>query len=207
MNRPHQLSKTIAAIVFSALCLTWVGSPVMASVPLGAPKKGAGEKKDMFGCLQANDYYVANLAAYQADPSQGKDSKSIPEPECMDLARTGPTQISVDLLDRDVRHKETWLRISRSDGQIILESPKTIAKTGVISTQANFGSPGQYELKVLVADPDLRTDPEASALKIPLTVAIPPTQVPPKGGLSSFFVLTAVVVAGAALYLPRLIRA
>ena len=207
MNRPHPFTKTIAAIVFSALCLTWVCSPVMASVPLGAPKKGAGGKKDMFGCLHANDYYAANLATYQADPSQGKDSKIIPQPECIDLARTGPTQISVDLLDRDVRHKETWLRISRSDGQIILESPKTMAKTGVLSTQANFGSPGQYELKVLVDDPDLRTDPEASALKIPLTIAIPPTQVPPKGGLSSFFVLTAVLVAGAAFYLPRLIRA
>ena len=44
-----------------------------ASVPLGGNRKGNGGNYDMYGCMQSNDYYVVNFAAYQLPPGQAKD--------------------------------------------------------------------------------------------------------------------------------------
>ena len=95
----------------------------------------------MYGCMHSNDYYVVNFAAYQLDPNQAKNDKTLPAAECVDMPFAGKTQISVDLLDRDVRRKQTALKIVRSDGQTIAETPMTISKQGVISTTVDFPAP------------------------------------------------------------------
>lgn len=198
--------KTLASslLAFSALFLFQVDAE--SSVPLGAPKKAAGGKRDMFGCLQSNDYYVANFAAYQIDLQKLKETKRLPEAECVDLPQTGPTQISVDMLDRDVRHKEVSLRVVRGDGQVIAESPPTLAKQGVLTVQVDFKSPGKYEVRVLVKDRDLNIPPETSALLIPLSVALPPDIPAPKGGLAVFFLSIGALAGGVAWLLPRLLK-
>jgi hypothetical protein len=198
--------KTFAAALLALSALLLFQGEAASSVPLGAPKKAAGGKHDLFGCLQSNDYYVANFAAYQADPQKLKETKTLPEVECVDLPLTGPTQISVDMLDRDVRHKEASLRVVRSDGQVIAETPMAVAKQGVLTVQTDFKTLGKYEVQVLVMDTDFNIPPEAAALRIPLSVALPPDIPAPKGGLAVFFVSIGALVLGLALFLPRLLK-
>lgn len=195
---------TTSLLAFLALFIFQMNAE--SSVPLGAPKKAAGGKRDMFGCLQSNDYYVANFAAYQTDPQKLKETKTLPEAECVDLPLTGLTQISVDMLDRDVRHKEVALRVLRSDGQVVAETQPAVAKQGVLSVSADFKAPGKYELVVLVNDKDLNMPPEASALRIPLSVAVPPDIPAPKGGLAVFFVSIGLLVGGLAWFVPRMLK-
>jgi hypothetical protein len=104
-------------LIFS-LVLVLMGQ-AFASVPLGGNRKGVGGSYDMYGCMQSNDYYVVNFAAYQVNPNQANDSRSLPEAECIDLPTTGKTQIAIDLLDLDVRKKPVALKILREDGQPI----------------------------------------------------------------------------------------
>jgi hypothetical protein len=140
-----------------------------ASVPL-APRVGAGGKMDMFGCMQSNDFYIANFAAYPI--SQQKDNKTPIIPQCQDLPQIGTTQISLDLLDRDVRRKPVWLKVFDSHNTLIAETQPDIKKQGVITIPVNFPHQGHYEVVLYVEDADLNIAPEISALHIPLAVAV-----------------------------------
>jgi hypothetical protein len=188
------------------LSLLMLSSWCSASVPLGAPRKASSGKKDMFGCIQTNEYYIANFAAYQVDPAKLKETRRPPEPECVDLPRTGVTQISVDMLDRDVRRKQVALKVLRADGQVIVETPLTLAKQGVLSAQADFKAPGHYEVVVSVVDDDLHVAPEVSALHIPLSVGLAIDQPAPKGAMATFFIAAAIGILGLGWGLPRLLR-
>lgn len=181
-------------------------SLAFASVPLGAPRKAPGGKLDLFGCVQSNEYYIVNFAAYQTDPNRAKDDRSILAAECVDLPRIGPTQITLDLLDRDVRRKQVSIKVLRNDGQAILETPMSGVKQGVVSTTVDFRSPGLYEVVLSVNDTDLNVRPEVSALHIPLAVAVARELPPPKNGLSFLFVALAAVALMLAWLLPRFLR-
>ncbi|WP_347987666.1 hypothetical protein [Methylomonas sp. AM2-LC] len=190
-------------LIFTLLFIT-IGQ-AGASVPLGGNRKGNGGSYDMYGCMQSNDYYVVNFAAYQLDPSQAKDSKSLPVAECIDLPMTGKTQISIDLLDLDVRKKPVALKILREDGQTVAELPMAIVKQGVLSTTVDFKTSGKYLAVLTVDDTDLHTLPEVSALHIPLTVAL---VTEPSGGQNSLLILfiIGIIVAGSAYFVPRLLK-
>ena len=108
--------KTFRAYLIFTLLFASIGQ-AGASVPLGGNRKGNGGSYDLYGCMQSNDYYVVNFAAYQLDPSQAKDSKTLPQAECIDLPMTGKTQISIDILDLDVRKKPVALKILREEGK------------------------------------------------------------------------------------------
>ncbi|CAD6877040.1 hypothetical protein [Methylomonas fluvii] len=177
-----------------------------ASVPLGGNRKGVGGAFDMYGCMQSNNYYVVNFAAYQFDPSQTKDSKTLPTAECIDIPSVGKTQITLDLLDRDVRKKPVALKILREDGATLAELPMAVAKQGVVSVGVDFKSPGKYQATLLVNDTDLHTDPEISALHIPLTVALVVEQPATEKPLWIFFIVIGILVAALAYFLPRLLR-
>ncbi len=101
--------KTTRFFLMLTLLLSALGQ-ADASVPLGGNRKGAGGSYDMYGCMQSNDYYVVNFAAYQLGPNQAAGSKNLPEAECVDLPATGKTQVSIDLLDLDVRKKPVALK-------------------------------------------------------------------------------------------------
>lgn len=179
-----------------------------ASVPLGGNRKGAGGSYDMYGCMLTNDYYVVNFAAYQFDPSRNQGGKQpLPEAECVDLPMAGKTQISIDLLDLDVRKKPVALKILREDGQTVAEIPMAIAKQGVLSTAVDFKTPGKYQAVLYVDDTDLHTPLDVSALHIPLTVGMVSEQSP--GGTGSLLILLAItgaVIAASAYYVPRLLK-
>ncbi|CAD6880975.1 hypothetical protein [Methylomonas albis] len=178
-----------------------------ASVPLGGNRKGVGGAFDMYGCMQSNDYYVVNFAAYQFDPTQAKDTKTLPTAECIDIPLVGKTQLTLDLLDRDVRKKQVALKILREDGQTIAALPMAVAKQGVISVSVDFKTPGKYQAVLTVMDTDLNMAPEISALQIPLTVALVVEQSASEKPLWIFFLVIGLLVAGLAYFLPRLLTA
>lgn len=179
-----------------------------ASVPLGGNRKGADGSYDLYGCMLSNDYYVVNFAAYQLDPNQARDDKSIPQAECVDLPRLGKTQIAVDLLDLDVRKKPVGLKILREDGQVITEVPMAVVKQGVLTASVDFKTAGKYQAVLLVEDADLHTPVEISALHMPLTVAmaVAPSTAGNGKGLGVVFGVLGLCLALAAYYVPRLLK-
>ena len=189
----------------SMMLLITIGS-VNASVPLGGNRKGVGGSYDMYGCMQSNDYYVVNFAAYQTPSVAASDNKSLPVAECIDLPATGKTQIAIDLLDLDVRKKPVALKILHEDGQTMAEIPMAIVKNGVISTTIDFKTAGRYQAILLVDDKDLHTPLDVSALHIPLTVALVTEQ--SAGGNSLWVLLIALglLVVGAAYFVPRWLK-
>ncbi len=189
------------------LLLLWsISWQSIASVPLGGNRKGVGGTYDMYGCMHANDYYVVNFAAYQFDPTKEKDAKSLPVAECVDIPAIGKTQITLDLLDRDVRKKQVGLKILRENGQIMVDLPMAVQKQGVISTAVDFEVAGKYQAVLFVNDTDLNTPPEVSALHIPLTVALVTEENQSQGGVLVLLLIIAIFIAAAAYFLPRFLK-
>lgn len=192
---------------FSALMLLLaITSETSASVPLGGNRKGAGGSYDLYGCMLSNDYYVVNFAAYQFDSNQTKNGKNLPQAECVDLPAAGKTQISIDLLDLDVRKKPVGLKILRQDGQTITELPMAVAKQGVLTTTVDFKAAGKYLAVLTVDDTDLHTPPNVSALQIPLTVGLAGEQVVSGEAIWGLLAAIGALIAAAAYYLPRLLK-
>jgi hypothetical protein len=163
---------------------------VFASVPL-APRTGVGGKIDMFGCMQTNDFYIANFAVYPI--SQMKDKKTTIAGLCEDLPYLGNAQITIDLLDRDVRRKPVWLKVFDSKKNLIAQTEPKIEKQGVLTTTVNFEKQGKYDVVLYVEDADLNTAPETSALHIPLVVAMTVAGEPQSAG--GFLKVALIVVA------------
>jgi len=153
------------------LSLLMVSSIATASVPL-AKRTGAGGKMDMYGCMQSNDYYIANFAAYQGDLQQPKNESALLTALCEELPAVGSTQISIDLLDRDVRRKPVTIKVLDSNAKVILETPPTVPKQGVLTANVNFPVPGHYQVVLYIDDNELKVAPDIGALHIPLTVAL-----------------------------------
>lgn len=195
-------------VVFRVLLpMLLLPSLTLASVPLGAPKKAAGGKADLYGCMQSNDYYIANFAAYQLDVNRAENDRTIPEPECVDLPRIGKTQIAVDMLDRDVRRKPVAMKITAADGRVLAETPMAEPKQGVLSTEVNFPTPGHYQIALYINDTDLNLPLETGALRIPLAVAVAPQDKPaPQGGLTFLFVGLGLFIAAVGWLTPRLLK-
>ena len=101
---------------------------VFASVPL-APRTGVGGKIDMYGCMQTNDFYIANFAVYPI--SQMKDKKTSIAGLCEDLPYLGNAQITIDLLDRDVRRKPVWIKVFDSKKNLIAQTQPKVEKQAV----------------------------------------------------------------------------
>jgi hypothetical protein len=192
--------------LFAFVLLLAVIAQSHASVPLGNNRKGVGGSYDMYGCMHTNDYYVVNFAAYQLGANQGLDPKNLPAAECTDLPNTGKTQISIDLLDLDVRKKPVALKILREDGQTVAELPMAVAKQGVLSLTVDFKTAGKYQAVISVDDTDLHTPLDVSALHIPLTVALVTEQSGGNHGLMILFILFGIIVAAVAYFLPRLLN-
>lgn len=191
---------------FTLLLLLLLNQIAFASVPL-APRMGADGKMDMFGCMQSNDYYIANFAVYPITQQQ-TDGKKIIVPYCQDLPFVGNSQLSLDLLDRDVRRKNVWLKVFDKQQNLVAQTEPTIAKQGVITTAVNFPHQGQYDVVLYVEDNDLHSNLDNSALHIPLKVAMPATGEPASGG---DFLKVIIGISGLALLLgfllPRYLKA
>jgi len=196
------LFRTLSAASLALMIL----AQAQASVPLGGNRKGVGGSYDLYGCMYSNDYYVVNFAAYQLDPNLAKDNKSLPEAECTDIPTTGNTQISIDLLDLDVRKKPVALKILSEDGTTIAHLPMAVFKQGVLSVTANLQVAGKYQAVLSVDDTDLGLPLETTALHIPLTVALVTEQSGGKKGLTIVFVSLGILIAVLAYWLPRFLK-
>ncbi|MGY6217405.1 hypothetical protein ACW73L_19800 [Methylolobus aquaticus] len=182
-------------------------SSVYASVPL-PPRVGPdGKKADMFGCMQSNDYYVVNFAAYQMDPQSPPNDRRPPVAYCLEIPRAGPTRVTLDLLDRDVRRKAVALTILDGAGKRVLSMPMGEARSGVVSADVDFPGPGLYDLVLYVDDTDLRIAPDVGALHMPLRVAMPTP--PPAASIGRVVTVVGVVgllAFGLGVLVPRLLK-
>ncbi|MEY2701064.1 MAG: hypothetical protein RIQ52_1819 [Pseudomonadota bacterium] len=202
MNRPFL---SIAAIALST-CLLCTSHEAPASVPL-APRQGPGGKMDMYGCMQSNDYYVANFAAFQMPPVAPGEARQPPTAQCLEIARTGNTQITLDLLDRDVRNQPVVIRVLDQKGKVLSETAPTVVKQGVTGLSVDFPTPGHYETVLYVQHSELNIPQEVSALHIPLLVATAPAVTPVAASqFGKFVLLTALAVLAMGFALPRLLR-
>lgn len=192
--------------IFTASALLLNVTAASASIPLGGVRKSTDGKYDLYGCMQTNDYYVANFAAFQTQPGKPVDPKKMPPPECVNLPALGTTLISVDLLDRDVRHKEVSMKITGDKGNILLETPPIMAKQGVITGTVDFKTKGNYTVVLTVNDTDLHTPSEISALRIPITVAMDVVEPASKTAMISFFGFMAALIIMSAIFIPRFLK-
>jgi hypothetical protein len=191
--------KTLVTLILLVLYL----SQAFASIPLGTARKTASGTVSMVGCLQANDYYVVNFAAY---PVEATKAKKLPVPECVNLPDAGNTLITLDLLDRDVRRKQVAVKELAKNGQLVAETPFSVSKQGVVSTQVNFDKAGKYEIILFVNDSDLNIDKTLSALHIPLTVAMPGEEPAARNTMAGFFIVLFLIISGLAVLVPRFLR-
>jgi hypothetical protein len=199
----NPITKT-AGILMGLLLL--VSDIASASVPL-APRKNAIGKMDMFGCMQSNAFYIVNFASYQTDPQTPGAKQASTSVFCQNLPASGPTQLTVDLLDRDVRHKPVWIKVFNADKQPLFETPKVVAKQGVITATLDFPIPAIYDLVVYVDDNDLNIAPDIGALHIPLYAGVSPPEQPTSGlPVIAFLVITAIAVIVLGWYLPRKLK-
>lgn len=193
------MNKTMMTFLLIVLTL----SQAFASVPLNSARKSATGKIDMYGCMHANDYYIVNFAAY---PVSASTSAKPAEAECVNLPATGKASVTLDLLDRDLRHKEVHMKIFNAAGSLIAETPPAVIKQGVLSTQVDFNAAGNYQAVLYVNDTDLKIDAETGALHIPLTVAVVGAEPAAQNVLTGFFILLAVLIISLAIFLPRLLK-
>jgi hypothetical protein len=178
----------------------------LASVPLGSARKGTDGHYDMYGCMHSNDYYIANFGAYQVDPKQLATTKKLPVAECINLPKTGKTQIAIDMLDQDVRKKKVALKIFQSNQQVLTEIPMNFSKGGVITTEVDFKAPGNYDAVIYVEDHDLKMPLDLTALHIPLTVALAIESPAAKSTMTGLFVTLGIMLLVSAIFIPRLLK-
>jgi hypothetical protein len=183
-----------------------MASHAAASVPLGGNRKGSGGSYDLYGCMQSNDYYVVNFAAYPIGDQKTQDKQTLPEAECIDIPGLGKTQLTIDLLDLDVRKKPVALKVIDPTGQVLAETPMAIVKQGVLSTRVDFKAAGQYQVIVTVDDYDLHTPLQQSALQIPITVGVDTSASKSSHGLWILASGLLMLLAGLAYWLPRMLQ-
>jgi hypothetical protein len=191
---------------FTLAALLLATTSASASIPLGGVRKSTDGKYDLYGCMQSNDYYIANFAAFQTQPGKPVDPKKMPPPECVNLPAVGTTLISVDLLDRDVRHKEVSMKVTGDNGSVLLETQPTMAKQGVITGTVDFKTKGNYAVVITVNDTDLHTPSEISALRIPVTVAMDVVEPASKTAMVLFFGFMAALAVAFIVLIPRFLK-
>jgi hypothetical protein len=190
-------------VCFISLIFTCFIRETFASIPLGGGRKTATGTVEMYGCLQANDYYIINFSAY---PVAATQTKKPVVAECINISATGETIISLDLLDRDLRHKRIALKVIGGNGQVLHETPFEMPNKGVASAQVNLAKAGSYEVVLYVEDPELNVDKNLSALHIPVTVAMPWKEPAARNTMTGFFALIGLLVAALAVVVPRILK-
>lgn len=185
-------------------CLLAWSSLAFASVPLGVARKGADGHYDWYGCMYSNDYFIVNFSAYQVD--KNAKLKQAPALECIDLPKTGTTQIAIDMLDLDVRKKPVGMKILSAEGQIIHETPMAVPKNGVLSTEVNFKQAGRYRIVIAVNDEDLKIPAEQTQLEIPLTAALAVESPAARSTVNGMFILLGVIIALCVFLVPRFLK-
>ncbi|MGQ0592322.1 MAG: hypothetical protein ACT4QB_06630 [Gammaproteobacteria bacterium] len=157
-------------------------------------------------CVVSNDGYDVHFSAYaRVSPEDGMPGEAEPPaPFCQDLPATGPTHLTLDLLNPEARTRPVAVRVVREgddDPQAsvpkspLLDVPSKVYPTGVVEADVGLDEPGEYA--VLVAF-DKGAGHGRGQVRIPLRVA-------QSGGLPTIIgpligVLLAALVAAWLLY-------
>ena len=134
-------------------------------------------------CVVSNDGYHVHFSAYaRASPEDGVPGEAEPPvPFCQDLPATGPTHLTLDLMDREARTQPVAVRVVRegdddSDDDSkeasvpkspLLEVPSKIYPTGVVEADVGLDEPGEYAVLV---DFDKGAGHGQGQVRIPLRV-------------------------------------
>ncbi|MCX8049522.1 MAG: hypothetical protein N3A55_07660 [Methylohalobius sp.] len=147
------------------VCLTGCLAAEIQAKPPPSPKQEAE-------CLISTDFHIVHFSAFQPTAEGSKAEKF--QRYCQELPRVGTAYLSVDFVDRDVRHVPIALKVVEEDKQgtalrTLNETPAQVYTQGVASVQVAFDRPGHYALLVQFQAEEL-----ADELRIPLTVGFKP---------------------------------
>jgi hypothetical protein len=136
------------------------------------------EDRGPITCVVSNDGYDVHFTAYaRASPEDGMPGEAEPPVQfCQDLPATGPTHLTLDLMNREARTQPVALRVVREgddDSQEasvpkspLLEVPSKIYPTGVVEADVGLDEPGEYAVLV-----DFDKGAGGGQVRIPLRVA------------------------------------
>ncbi|RLA18283.1 MAG: hypothetical protein DRQ61_12315 [Gammaproteobacteria bacterium] len=128
-------------------------------------------------CLYTSDFYMVHFTAYQ-NPEVKKPGINYFRPFCQKLPDVGPTFVTIDLMDKDVREMPVAMKFveidtEKSSGKtlvvkkVISEGAQEISALGVFETNVAFDKPGHYALYVLIGEEIFSDD---DIVKIPFEV-------------------------------------
>ncbi|MGH8479873.1 MAG: hypothetical protein ACREXK_09910 [Gammaproteobacteria bacterium] len=135
------------------------------------------EDRGPITCVVSNDGYDVHFTAYaRASPEDGTPGEDkLPAPFCQDLPATGPTHLTLDLMNREARTQPVAVRVVREGGDDpqaavpkspLLEVPSKIYPTGVVEADVGLDEPGEYAVLV-----DFDKGAGRGQVRIPLQVA------------------------------------
>jgi len=131
-------------------------------------------------CVVSNDGYDVHFTAYaRVPPEDGMPGEAEPPVQfCQDLPATGPTHLTLDLMNREARTRPVALRVVREgdddDPQAsvpkspLLDVPSKLYPTGVVEADVGLDEPGEYAVLV---DFDKGAGHGQGQVRIPLRVA------------------------------------
>jgi hypothetical protein len=131
-------------------------------------------------CVVSNDGYHVHFAAYaRASPEDGMPGEAEPAQFCQDLPATGPTHLTLDLMNLEARTRSVALRVVREGDDDdpddepeasvprspLLDVPSKIYPTGVVEADVGLDKPGEYAVLV-----DFENGARRGQVRIPLRV-------------------------------------
>jgi hypothetical protein len=131
-------------------------------------------------CVVSNDGYDVHFTAYaRVSPEDGVPGEAEPPVQfCQDLPATGPTHLTLDLMNREARTQPVALRVVREEDDDsqeasvpkspLLEVPSKLYPTGVVEADVGLDEPGEYAVLV---DFDKGAGHGQGQVRIPLRVA------------------------------------
>ena len=111
-------------------------------------------------CVVSNDGYDVHFTAYaRASPEDGMPGEAEPPVQfCQDLPATGPTHLTLDLMNREARTQPVALRVVREGDDDdpeasvpkspLLDVPSKLYPTGVLEADVGLDEPGEYAVLV-----------------------------------------------------------
>ena len=117
------------------------------------------EDRGPTSCVVSNDGYDVHFTAYaRVSPGDGKPGEDKPPvPFCQDLPATGPTHLTMDLMNREARSQTVGVRVVREGGDDpkasvsktpLLDVPSKVYPTGVVEAEVGLNEPGEYAVLV-----------------------------------------------------------
>lgn len=173
---PNRRTRSLRKVArWMGLVLGLLARPGIAIAPDDQPQQQ--EDRGPITCVVSNDGYDVHFTAYaRVSPEDGTPGEGKPPaPFCQDLPATGPTHLTMDLMNREARTRPVAVRVVRKgddDPQtsvtksLLLDVPSKIYPTGVVEAEVGLNEPGEYAVLV-----DFDKAAGRGQVRIPLRVA------------------------------------